>query len=186
MAYYKGRPVHAEIQTLNSPALWRSGSGGRPSAFFDDSVCRDAGPEHVPSLYGGGHAECVVRRFRTGCCHDDRRRPGVGFLSVASRRLSSCQGPLWMVTSYTQLLARRYKDRLDADADEFIRHAVDGATRMQQLIDDLLAYSRVGARNKDIRAVDCNVVLNRVLLNLAAAIVESEATVTHDPLPTVT
>ena len=105
------------------------------------------------------------------------------FAYVASHDLKE---PLRMVTSYTQLLARRYKDRLDADADEFIRYAVDGATRMQQLIDDLLAYSRVGARNKDIRAVDCNVVLNRVLLNLAAAIAESEATVTHDPLPTVT
>lgn len=90
-----------------------------------------------------------------------------------------------MVASYTQLLARRYKDKLDADADEFIGYAVDGATRMQQLINDLLAYSRVGTRGKPFEPTDCEEVLNKALVNLQVAIAENSAVVTHDQMPTV-
>ena len=104
------------------------------------------------------------------------------FAYVASHDLKE---PLRMVTSYTTLLARRYKGKLDADADEFINYAVDGAGRMEQLIRDLLIYSRVGNRDKLVRFVDCEVVLGRALANLESAIEESAATVTHDHLPTV-
>jgi PAS domain S-box-containing protein len=95
------------------------------------------------------------------------------------------QEPLRMVSSYTQLLARRYKGRLDADADEFIAFAVDGAIRMQRLINDLLAYSRVGTRGRQLEPADCAAALDHALANLKAAIQESGALVTHDPLPTV-
>jgi PAS domain S-box-containing protein len=95
------------------------------------------------------------------------------------------QEPLRMVSSYTQLLARRYKGRLDADADEFIAFAVDGANRMQNLIRDLLAYSRVGRRGRQFEPADCGTALDQALANLKAAIEESGAVVTHDPLPTV-
>jgi PAS domain S-box-containing protein len=105
------------------------------------------------------------------------------FAYVASHDL---QEPLRMVASYTQLLARRYRDRLDDDAREFIGYAVDGVTRMQGLIADLLSFSRVGSRGGAFEPVALEKVLERTLANLEAAIEESGAEVTHDPLPTVT
>ncbi|NWF74719.1 MAG: hypothetical protein HXY51_17015 [Nitrospirae bacterium] len=104
------------------------------------------------------------------------------FAYVASHDLKE---PLRMVASYTQLLARRYKGKLDSDADEFIRYAVDGANRMQWLINDLLAYSRVTVQDKVFEEVDCNRVLEEVLSDLQVAVEESRAVVTRDPLPTV-
>jgi light-regulated signal transduction histidine kinase (bacteriophytochrome) len=90
-----------------------------------------------------------------------------------------------MVASYTQLLARRYQGKVDADADEFIGFAVDGATRMQALINDLLAYSRVGTRGRAFEPTDAATIVNRVLADLDVAIKEAGATVTHGALPTV-
>jgi len=92
---------------------------------------------------------------------------------------------LRMVASYTQLLSRRYKGKLDADADEFIAFAVDGANRMQRLIQDLLAYSRVGTTKEKLRATSSEEALQDALLNLGGAIEDSGAQVTHDALPDV-
>jgi two-component system, chemotaxis family, sensor kinase Cph1 len=90
-----------------------------------------------------------------------------------------------MVASYTQLLARRYQGKLDADADEFIKFAVDGAIRMQRLITDLLHYSRVGTKGKPFAPVQCDALLEQVLTNLQLAVKESGATIVKGPLPTV-
>ena len=91
-----------------------------------------------------------------------------------------------MVSSYTQLLSRRYKGKLDGSADEFIAYAVDGATRMQTLINDLLAYSRVGTKPKEFVPVDTEALLQRVLHDMQTSLEAREATVVHDdPLPTV-
>jgi PAS domain S-box-containing protein len=104
------------------------------------------------------------------------------FAYVASHDL---QEPLRMVSSYTQLLAKRYQGQLGPDADRFIAYAVDGVTRMQQLINDLLAYSRVRTKGKEFEPTDCQTALDGVLANLQAAISESGAVITQDALPVV-
>lgn len=103
------------------------------------------------------------------------------FAYVASHDL---QEPLRMVTAYTQLLAERYRGKLDENADKFIAYAADGAQRMQVLIRDLLAFSRVGGKEAP-GSVDCNAVMKDVLQALAAAIEESAAVVRHGELPVV-
>jgi len=95
------------------------------------------------------------------------------------------QEPLRMVSSYTQLLAKRYSNKLDSDADEFISYAVDGAKRMQILLQDLLEYSRVGTRGKPFALVNCEHVVQQAMANLKIAIEESGASVSYDVLPTV-
>lgn len=90
-----------------------------------------------------------------------------------------------MVVSYTELLARRYRGRLDADADEFIGFAVDGAKRMQRLINDLLAYSRLDRRGAEMTPVCAAQAAAESLAALQAAIAESGATVEVGPLPSV-
>ncbi|MEH2003748.1 GAF domain-containing protein [Nostoc sp.] len=104
------------------------------------------------------------------------------FAYVASHDL---QEPLRMVTSYLQLLERRYKNQLDANADQFISYAIDGARRMQTLINDLLNYSRLSSRGQSFMLVDCSLVLEQAIANLQIAIADSRAVVTHDTLPSV-
>ena len=104
------------------------------------------------------------------------------FAYVASHDL---QEPLRMVASYTQLLQRRYDAKLDEDAREFMVYIVDGATRMKQLIEDLLAYSRVGTKGKDFKPVASESALRRALFNLRAATEEAGAVVTYDTMPSV-
>ncbi|MCX5684416.1 MAG: ATP-binding protein [Planctomycetota bacterium] len=105
------------------------------------------------------------------------------FAYVASHDL---QEPLRIVTGYIQLLERRYKDRLDKDANDFIAFAVDGVTRMQRLIQDLLTYSRLGTRGHEMTQTDCEKALSSALANLRLAINESGAVITHEALPTLT
>ncbi len=106
------------------------------------------------------------------------------FAYVASHDL---QEPLRMVASYMQLLQRRYKDKLDNDANDFINYAVDGSKRMQALIHDLLAYSRVGSgsRGKELEPVDIGPVLDRAIKNLEKSIKDRGAIVMHGPMPIV-
>ena len=89
------------------------------------------------------------------------------------------------VTGCVQILQKRYQGQLDARADELIAHTVEGVQRMQTLIGDLLAYSRVGTRGKGFGPTDCNAVLKAALANLAVSVAEAGAVVTSDDLPTV-
>jgi PAS domain S-box-containing protein len=104
------------------------------------------------------------------------------FAYVASHDL---QEPLRMVTSYLELLERRYKGQLDDKADQFIGYAVDGAVRMQALINALLSYSRIGTKEPTWQSVDCELLLQEVLTNLQVTIDQNQAIITHDPLPSV-
>ena len=104
------------------------------------------------------------------------------FAYVASHDL---QEPLRKVASFCQLIERRYKGQLDERGDQYIEFAVDGAKRMQQLIQDLLAFSRVGRHSTGFQEADLEEVLAQAVRQLDSALEESDAVVTHDPLPTV-
>jgi len=104
------------------------------------------------------------------------------FAYVASHDL---QEPLRVVTGYVQLIERRFKGQLDADTHQFIDYIVDGASRMRQLITDLLNYSRVGTRGEPMAPTALDAVLRRVLADLREGVAESGSVVTHDVLPTV-
>lgn len=104
------------------------------------------------------------------------------FAYVASHDL---QEPLRVISGYTQLLQRRYADKLDADGKEFIAYTLDSTKRLQHLIDDLLAFSRVSARGKSFSPVDLNQVLAIVTSNLSALINEANGQIVSSPLPVV-
>ena len=125
-------------------------------------------------------AEQAMQRYADDL--EERNAELEQFAYVASHDL---QEPLRMVSSFLQLLQRRYADQLDETADEYIAYAVDGAKRMQVLIRDLLAYSRVGTRGQPFRPVDMNRTLEVVLTDLGPALSEVGADVQAEPLPTV-
>jgi PAS domain S-box-containing protein len=117
--------------------------------------------------------------------HEELKRSNAELEQFAYVASHDLQEPLRMVASYTQLLWRRYDARLDKDAREFMAFIIDGATRMKQLIEDLLAYSRVGTKGADFAPVSAEVALRRALFNLRTGIEEAGAVVTHDVLPSV-
>src|SRR5271167_1507580 len=102
------------------------------------------------------------------------------FAYVASHDL---QEPLRMVAAYTQLLGERYRGKLDENADKFIGYASEGALRMQTLIQDLLAFSRVARKDSSAGRVDCDAAMTEVMMSMAPAIEECGAVVTYDALP---
>jgi len=201
-----GRPVkeisHPEDRNLTDSQRMRVRSGEKPSVRFEKRYLRKSGaivwvdlsvalacdasgvPQYEIALFDDiterKKAEAALRE-----AHEELKRSNAELEQFAYVASHDLQEPLRMVSSYTQLLMRRYGDKLDGDAREFTAFIVDGATRMKQLIEDLLAYSRVGTRDKNFKPVDAGSSLGRALTNLRAAIQDSGATVTHDPLPTI-
>ena len=154
---------------LYNATVYRNEAGGVQGVF---AAARDVTERK--------RAEKEIRRYA-----DDLRRSNQElehFAYVASHDL---QEPLRTVSSFSQLLARRYQGKLDADADDFIAFIVEGATRMQTLINDLLAFSRVGTRGNPFAPVRCQEILQGVKESLKAAIAESGAVISQDPLPTL-
>jgi signal transduction histidine kinase len=136
--------------------------------------------------------DCVRRALRESKLREENRRSQEDlarsnrdleqFAYVASHDL---QEPLRMVAAYTQLLSERYKGRLDENADKYIHYAVDGATRMQTLVKDLLAFSKVGRQGGECQLTECSALVDRAVKNLQAAIQESGARIEYADLPVI-
>ena len=196
MVKQDGTYFWARLEVTAAPALSPS-NGQDPSTLRPGSAQASSGQD--PSTRSGQDAEgasaCrVVLTDITDRKRAEDKLRGVlaelersnkdleQFASIASHDL---QEPLRMVASYTQLLAERYEGQLDEKAKKYIAYAVDGAIRMQRLVNDLLAYSRIGTRGNPIEPTDSHSILGEAIRNLAAAIEESKAIVTNEELPMV-
>ncbi len=160
-----GRRVYALFET--SPILDKDGNYVGSIAGVQDITARKIGEERLQ---------------RTMAELDRSNKELEQFAYVTSHDLRE---PLRMMTSFSQSLEKRYKDRLDSTANEYIHFIVDGASRMQKLIDDILVYSRVTTRAQPFAAVDMEKVFEDALFNIQGAMEEAKAEITHDPLPIV-
>jgi PAS domain S-box-containing protein len=196
-----GAPVSVAVPgRFLTPAQIKSGEPVVGTTFETDGLRKDGSPFPL-ELSLSAWATSQGTRFYTAIARDITARKAAEraletkadelsrsnqeleqFAYVASHDL---QEPLRMVSNYTQLLARRYKDQLDADANEFIDFAVDGAKRMQELIHDLLQYARVGTRGKEFKAAAADQIVADAVANLTGAIEEAGAEVLVDRLPTL-
>ncbi|NQT73943.1 MAG: PAS domain S-box protein, partial [Chloroflexi bacterium] len=151
----------------------------RENPFLDEErLLIDAVAERLGRIIEHKQAEEQLRQTMEGLEHSNKELEQ--FAYIVSHDL---QEPLRMVASYVQLLEKRYKDQLDQDANDFINFAVDGTIRMQQMILDILEYSRVGTKGREFESVDLNSVLSKVVTNLGGQIEDSGALITHDELP---
>jgi PAS domain S-box-containing protein len=169
-----GGPAVRYVQLLLVPVVDAAGRRvGVQGAFWDVTPRREA--------------ELRLQRAATEVetANADLARSNAELEQFAYVTSHDLQEPLRMVANFTELLQKRYQGQLGADADEFIGFVVDGAVRMQGLINDLLAYSRAGRRERPSAAVDSNLVVDRALDNLRAAVREKGAVVRRDTLPRV-
>jgi PAS domain S-box-containing protein len=182
----RARVHHGELDSVRFEKRYIKNGG---SIVWVDLAVALARDEHGHPRYEVALFEDITNRKNAEAAlreaHEELKRSNAELEQFAYVASHDLQEPLRMVSSYTQLLMRRYGDKLDGDAKEFTAFIVDGATRMKQLIEDLLAYSRVGARDKNFKPVDAESSLKRALTNLRAAIQDSGTTVTQDKLPTI-
>jgi signal transduction histidine kinase len=181
-----GCRVGQQVPSAIRQAMSQSMASGKPNEFDVVAEGRTFSLVVAPVIeagYANLYGRDVTERRKA---QEDLARSNQDLEQFAYVASHDLQEPLRIVAGYIQLLERRYKSRLDNDAVDFINFAVDGANRMQRLIQDLLAYSRLGTRGQRTAPTDCEAVLEHALANLRLAIDESGAVITHDPLPTVT
>jgi len=161
------------------------GGGSRWIAISGEPLVDDAGRFAGYRGVGSDITERKQAEIALRDAHEELKRSNAELEQFAYVASHDLQEPLRMVSSYTQLLLRRFGERFDGDSREFMGYIVDGAARMKQLIEDLLAYSRVGTRGKEFRVVEVEESVRRAVSNLRAAIEEAGAAVTWDALPKV-
>ena len=182
----RARIYAGEIDSVRFEKRYLRGDG---SVVWTEVVIAPVRNEAGAMLYEIAIYDDITERKRADAAleeaHQELKRSNAELEQFAYVASHDLQEPLRMVSSYTQLVLRRYGDRLDGDAREFMNYVVEGAARMKQLIEDLLAYSRVGTRGKEPVPTDLEGALRKALTNLRNAIEESSAAVTWDPLPAV-
>ena len=154
-------------------------------AFFTDITKRKKLEEELKKSHDNLELKVQERTAELDILIDELKRSNAELQQFAYVSSHDLQEPLRTIASFTQLLERRYKGKLDSDADEFMDYIVEAAKRMQQLINDLLEYSRVATKGAEFQQVDTEEVLDNVLQNLKSSIEENNAEITHDELPTV-
>ena len=169
---------------VDTEVLWRGDGSSFPAVYSSSPIIQDSAISGAVVTFRDitqrKKAEEELKKLTEDLMRSNQELQH--FAYVASHDL---QEPLRMISSYVQLLARRYKGKLDADADEFIAYAVDGAKRMQNMISGLLTYARVGTRGEELVQVDFNTALYATLENISISIEESGAVVTHDAMPSL-
>lgn len=192
--------IHPEDRTLIQARITNVLQNGK-SERVEGRVLLRGGPAFIWMLMTGRRMMIAGRPFLVGTGIDitERKQAEENLaatmenLRVSNRDLEQfayiashdLQEPLRMVANYMQLIERRYKDKLDQDASDFIGYAVDGVVRMQQLIDSLLNYSRLQTRKRPFEMVSLDLVLQRVLRDMEGRVLETGAQITADPLPQV-
>jgi PAS domain S-box-containing protein len=190
--------VHPEDRAETARVMDQLRSGHDLARFQNRYRCRNGTYRYFdwtcPAPLIGEHVLYSAARDITDLVQIDRERLRLNdeltrsnadleqFAYVASHDL---QEPLRAVAGCVQIIQKRFKGKLDSSADELIGHAVDGATRMQNLIGDLLEYSRISRKGGAFVHTDLNVALEQALKNLEISLHETDALVTHDSLPTV-
>lgn len=168
---YRTRPVDGKSHYISSKALLMRSSKGNP-------ICLSGVAFDITDMKEGAEKVLIKLNEELLRSNADLRQ----FAGVASHDL---QEPLRMVSSYTQLLRQKYKDSLDQDALDYINYAVEGSKRMYEMINGLLAYSRVNIRETEFKSVDMNVVLKKVMDNLGLLIKNKNAVILSEKLPVV-
>ncbi len=183
-AVYMDRRKQGISEQLEGELLRKD--GGRVYALLETSPILDEDGNYTGSIAGVQDItdrKLAEERLKQAMAELDRSNKELEqFAYVTSHDLRE---PLRMMSSFAQLLEKRYKDKLDNTADEYIHFIVDGAARMQRLIDAILIYSRVSTRAVPFDLVEMERVFQDVLVNLKVAIEETKAKITHDPLPVI-
>jgi signal transduction histidine kinase len=157
------------------------GVGNKPSDYDETDIA-------IASLLGDISWEIVERKQAEKHLHtlmEELKRSNADLEQFAYAASHDLQEPLRVVAGFVSLLEKRYREKLDDKAREFIEYTVDGVKRMQILIKDLLAYSQVGTKGKTFEPTNCSVALEQAIYNLHKAVEESGAELTYDLLPTV-